>query len=300
VETPFISNLARGKATAVFEEWLTDSLADAAANRQVEGDSISGTSAGATTRLGNYNQISWKTVTVSRTQEKVQKAGSKSTVARLLAKAGKELKRDMEFTLTRNQASSAGGSATARSLASVESWLATNKTSVGPADAGKTTPGFSSGTVAAPTDGSSNGTFSEVSLKQVLQLCWTAGGEPKTVMTGAFNKTRASKFAGIATIYRETTGSKQATVVGAADVYISDFGEVRIVPNRFSRDQTVLVLDMDYWELRVLRPMETYDLSVTGSAFNKVIETEYTLVSRNEKASGKVTECLTSGTFVSG
>ncbi len=74
-----------------------------------------------------------------------------SEVAYQLMKAGKEMKRDMEYALVRNQASSAGGAATARTSAGIESWI-TNRVLATGSTAG-TTPGFVNGIVAAPTDG---------------------------------------------------------------------------------------------------------------------------------------------------
>lgn len=292
-DTPFLSRAQRNKATGVFHEWQTDALEAAGANRKIEGDDATANTFVATTRMGNYCQISSKTISVSGTQRAVNAAGRADEFSYQMSKRGQEIKRDMEYALTRNQASSAGGAGTARSLASIEGWLATNKTSVGTGTA-QTTPGYSSGTVVAPTDSTVAGTFVEASLKDVIQKCWTQGGDPKLVMVGPFNKQRASSFAGIATQYRENKGNQRATILGAADVYISDFGEHQIVANRFQRDQTVLVLDMEYLGVSVLRNMETTALAKTGDSDRTMLLTEFTLEVRNEKASGKVTDCTVS------
>ena len=247
----------------------------------------------ATTRVGNYCQISSKTISVSGTQRAVNAAGRADEFSYQLAKRGREIKRDMEYALTRNQGSSAGGTGTARSLASLESWLATNKTSVGTGTA-QTTPGFSSGTVVAPTDSTVQGTFTRASLNDVIQKCWTEGGDPKIIMVGPFNKTVASSFANIATLYKNVTPGQQGEILAGADLYVSDFGQHQIVPNRFQRDRTVLVLDMEYLGVATLRDMETNPLAKTGDADRTQLLTEFTLVVKNEKASGKVTDCTTS------
>lgn len=209
------------------------------------------------------------------------------------AKRGKEIKRDLERALTQNQGSTVSTTAAGRTLASVESWLFTNRTDVG-SGGSPSTPGFIGGECAAPTDNSTAGTFTEATLKSVIRACWTQGGEPRIVMTGPFNKTRASTFAGIATQYNDVTGRTPGTIMGAADVYVSDFGTLRIVPNRFSRDGTVLVLDMDYWAVAYLQGMTKTKLAKTGMSEKWMITTEVTLESRNEAASGKVTTCTTS------
>jgi hypothetical protein len=278
------------KAKAVNHEWQTDELASAATNANIEGDDSSTNTAVPTVRLNNYCQIFKKTIQVSGTQESVNKAGRDSEIAYQLMKRGKEIKRDIEYALTRNQASSAGGSATARSLASVESWIATNKTSKGTGTA-QTTPGFSGTTVAAPTDSTAASSFTETDLKTMISAAWSAGGNPTVVLVGPNSKKKISSFAGIATLYREAaTTAKGTRIVGAADIYVSDFGEHRIVPSRFSRDQTVLLLDMDYWAVASLRGMMKEKLAKTGDSEKWHLVTELTLESRNEKASAKIAD----------
>ncbi len=293
LDTPFLSSLNREKAKAVYHEWQTDALEAAAANRQIEGNDATANTLVATTRLGNYCQISSKVVSVSGTQRAVNSAGRADEYSYQLAKRGKEIKRDMEYALTRNQASSAGGAGTARSLASIESWLATNKTSVGTGTA-QTTPGFSSGTVAAPTDSTVVGTFTKASLDAVIQACWTQGGDPKVIMVGPFNRTQVSTFSGISQLQTEASASNKVTLVGGIDFYKSNFGTLKVVPNRFQRDRTVLVLDMEYLGMATLRNMEMENLAKTGDSDKSMMITEFTLVIKNELASGKVTDCTTS------
>ncbi len=233
-------------------------------------------------------------VSVSGTQEAIDKAGRNSELAYQIAKRGKELKRDLEFALTRNSGATAGASGSGATMAGVESWLATNRTTLGATISTVTTPGFSSGGFSGPTDASVAGTFTKAGLDQVIQETWTSGGDPKIIMVGAHNKTVASGFTGIATLYKEVPGMKQGVIVGGADVYVSDFGEHTIVPNRFSRDQTCLVLDFEYLAVAYLRPFTQYPLAKTGDSERRQLLAECTLEVRNEAASGKVTDLLTS------
>ena len=113
-DTWALSNLDKVTASQTFHEWQGDGLADAAANAQLEGDEATFATLAQPSRYGNYQQIARKTILISATFEKVKKAGRKSEVARQAMKAMRELKRDIEFSLTRNAASTAGGSATAR------------------------------------------------------------------------------------------------------------------------------------------------------------------------------------------
>src|SRR5688572_30499960 len=228
-DTPFMSNGGRETCETTHPEWQTDSLAAAdGANAQIQGDDVTTFAAVVpTTRPGNRTQISNKTLVVSRTQEKAKKAGRKSEVAYQLAKLSAELKRDMETILLSNQAQSAGNATTASFLGSILSWINTNE-SVGAGGAG---PVGSNGT-ATRTDGTQRN-YTEILLKDVLSQVWTSGGNPEMVMTGAANKQNASAFTGVAQIRKAVDGAKQATIIGAADQYVGDFGIVSFVPNRF-------------------------------------------------------------------
>jgi hypothetical protein len=289
METPVVSRLARTKAANTNHEWLTDALSAAAANRQVEGDDATYLTAVPRVRINNYCQISSKPIVVSGTSRAVNTAGLDDEFSYQIAKRGKELKRDQEFAITRNQASSAGSASAARSSAGMESWIATNRTSVGTGTA-QTTPGFSSGTVTAPTDSTVTGTVTEAIFKSVIKDCWSAGGSPSLVVVGPGAKQKLSGFTGIATQYRENSGVKPATILAAADIYVSDFGELKIVPDRFSRDVTILGLDMEYWGLAQLRGIERQTLAKTGDADKMQLVTEWTLEARNEKSSFKIAD----------
>ena len=128
----------------------------------------------------------------------------------------------------------------------------------------------------------------------IIRQSWNAGGNPDTVLTGPYNKVKVSGFSGILTnnIFQQAGG--QAKIVAAADAYVSDFGTLKVIPSRFNRDRTICVLDMNYWALAYLRPFQSTQLAVTGDSIQRMILAEYTLVSRNEAASGKVVDCATS------
>jgi len=284
-DTPFMTMAARGKASATYEEWQTDELAAAVStNAVIEGDEATMDASAATTRVGNYTQISDKTVTISGTQEAVNKAGRKSEIAYQVAKKGKELKRDMETVLCTNQAQVAGNSTTARKLGSLGSWVAQND-SLGASGSSPTGDGTD-----ARTDGTQRA-LTESLLKTVIQNCWTEGGNPSCVMVGPHNKTVISGFTGNSTRFDKGEDKK---LVAAIDVYESDFGAFEIVPNRFSRDRDAWVLDKEMWEVKYLRPFQQFELSKTGDSEKRQMLAEYTLVSRQEKASGLVADLTTS------
>ena len=245
----------------------------------MEGDDATDATMSPTTRLGNYTQIVQKTVKISGTLDAVDKAGRKSEKAYQLAKASAEIKRDIETIISANQGRSAGNSSTARKLGSLLSWITTNS-SVGTSGADPTTIG-----VSTRTDGTAR-SFTETILKDVIQQVYTAGGNPKILMVGAYQKQAVSAFAGIAAQRYMAPGNEPTTIIGAADVYMSDFGTVSVVPNRFMRTRDALVLDPEYAALAYLRPFATNELAKTGDSEKTQILAELTLEVRNEAAHG--------------
>jgi hypothetical protein len=289
-ETPFVSGIKRTKIKATFHEWQTDDLDAANTNAQIQGDDAATNTAVPTVRLRNYSQILRKVPRVSATQRVVDAAGREDEFDYQVSKRSKEIKRDLEYAAVRNQSSTAGSAASPALMASVESWIATNRTSVGQGT-GQTTPGYASGTVAAPTDSTSAGTLTEAAMKAVIAAAWNEGGEPSVLMVGPLTKQKISgSFNGIATRYRDVPSGKQAQVISGVDLYVSDFGEHKLVPNRFMRDRNILILDMNYWALGELRPFSSERLAKTGDSDQAMIVGEYTLISRQQKASGKVVD----------
>ena len=277
-ETPIMSTLARTKATAVFHEWQTDSLASAtSANAAVEGaDGVSATIS-PTTRLGNYTQIVQKVVQTSGTLEAVNKAGRRSERAYQLARASSELKRDMETIITANQGRDAGSSTSARKLGAILSWLKTN-TSKGTSGTDPTTIG-----VSTRSDGATR-TFTEQLLKDEVAAAFDSGGNPTMLVVGSGLKQKVSSFAGIAAQRYMAPGDQPTTIIGAADVYMSDFGTLSVVPDRFMRTRDALLLDPEYAALSYLRPFQTNDLAKTGDSEKTQLLAEFTLEMRNEAA----------------
>ena len=284
-DTPFLSSAAKTKATAVLHEWQTDSLAAAVTNNAViEGDEATLDASTATTRLSNSSQIMDKTVVITGTQESVDKAGRASELAYQIAKRAKELKRDMEATITGNIAEVTGGSSTARKMGTLGSWVTTNDdlASDGASGAGAGN--------AAHTDGTQRA-FTESQLKSVIKSVWNAGGDPSMVMVGPFNKQKLSGFTGNSTRF---DAGADATLYTSVDVYASDFGQLQVVPNRFSRDRDAYVLDMEYWGIAFLRDFSMHELAKTGDSEKRQLLVEATLESRNEAASGLVADLTTS------
>lgn len=284
-DTPIMSSIGKTKATAVYHEFQTDSLAaNTTANALVEGATASDATLSPTTRLGNYTQIVGKTIMVSGTLDAVDKAGRKSEKSYQLAKASSEIKRDMETIITANQGQSAGNASTARVLGSLLSYIKSNTSKNGTATTGvdPVTVG-----VSTRTDGTTR-TFTEAMLKTVVAAVFSSGGTPSALFVSPTQKQVVSGFTGLAAQRYQVATSGQATILSGADLYQSDFGVLSIVPNRFQRSRDALILDPEYAALAFLRPFQTNELARVGDAEKTQILAEFTLEVRNEAAHGGV------------
>jgi hypothetical protein len=285
-DTPIMSSIGKTKATGVYHEWQTDSLAAATTNNAlVEGSDASDATLSPTSRIGNYTQIVGKTIKISGTLEAVDKAGRKSEKSYQLAKASAEIKRDIEAIITANQGQAVGSSnSTARVMGSLLSYIKTN-TNKGSG----TTAGVDPVTigVSTRTDGTTR-TFTETMLKDVVAKVFTSGGTPSALFVSPALKQVVSGFTGLAANRYNSTPSGQATILAGADLYQSDFGVLQIVPNRFMRTRDALVLDPEYAALAYLRPFQTNELAKAGDSDKTQILAELTLEVKNEAAHGGI------------
>lgn len=278
-DTPVLSSIPRGKASATFEEWQTDALDAAAQNVQIEGDDAAFGVITPTVRLGNYTAITTKNIVITGTQDVVDKAGRGRETAYQVLRKGKEIKNSLELMILDNNARAAGSSGVPRQVAGIPAWLTTNTVfQSGSSGADPTGDGTD-----ARTDDGVPVAFTEVMLQDALQSMWDNGGQPEgaQLVSGSFNRRQLSTFDGDTTkFHRSETGR----LVASIRVYESDFGAVRAVPDRFGRARDVFVLDPSFLEFRELRPMNVTDLAKTGDSTKKQLLTEWTLVVRNEAA----------------
>jgi len=277
----------RGDAIAVNHEWQTDALAAASAtNFNEEGSTLTAAEPSATTRIGNICQISLKTTLVSGTLDAVSKAGRKEELAYQMSKRSKELKRDMETAMVgANTAKTAmAADTTVRKLGSLTTWVSSN------VSAG--TGGSGAGNGAARVDAGAGNVraFSETLLKAVILSSYNAGADIKYLMISPAQKQTFSSFVGVGggSGVSNFTDTADQRIIGGMDVYVSDFGEMAVVPNRFQRARDVWLLDPDYYKVAYLRPFFQREVASTSDGEQRAIITEFTLQVDNEKALGAV------------
>ena len=284
-DTPFMNMAGRVKVKNKLFEWQTDALAAVdASNWHLEGDDVTTFPATAvTTRMGNYAQISRKLLILADSDEAVTTAGRRSELAYQLAKRSAELKRDMETMALANTAGVAGNSTTERRTASLAAWIQTNS-SFGAGGADST---YASG---VPTPARTNGTqraFTEVILQAVAEAVWTAGGKMRILMVGPFNKGVASAFSGVATKNYDLSGTPRPTaIIGSADVYVSEWGVLNIIPNRFQAERDAWLIDPEFVNFGFLRTFRVVKLAKTGDAEKRMLINEWGLMVKQEAALG--------------
>lgn len=280
-ETPFTQNIGTAKATATYHEWQKQDLAAAADDNAVlEGDDATLDAQNVTARVGNRCQISDKTAVVSGTVDAVNKAGRGKEMDLQVVLKGLELGRDIEKQMLSNKASVAGSAGVARQSAGMESWITTNASR----GAGGSGGGFSAGVVSAPTDGTQRA-FTETLLKAAHLAAFNAGGKPNQLYMSGTQKQVFSGFAGIAQQRHEVGGGGGAEIIGAADVYVGDFGRLTAIPHPYGmRSRTVLGIDPRMVAKANLRPMFDQPLAKNGDNAKRQLLEEYTLEVKNEAA----------------
>jgi hypothetical protein len=312
-ESPILTAAGSTTATGVLHEWLTDTLDTPGSNSVAEGDdSITFTDGAGATRLGNYTQISTKAVRVTGTTEVVDKAGRDSEMAYQSAIKARSLKNDVDYSISAvNLAKNAStGSSPTRVAGPLMSFMTL------PADA---SPGNSVVTNASPaasvgTNDGNNiwgsgselgvpGTMAQTDIDDAVENAWDNGGKPTLIVAGPTIKTLISTFDGVGNVGADSTmrtDRASRTIYATADVYMSNFGTLNVVPSRHIRstgaagtegytaaelqDGKVFLIDPEYLKVAYLRPWQQFDLAKSGDSIRRELLVEWTLEVCNPRA----------------
>jgi len=275
VDTPLLTMAKKGEAEATYTEWPIESLAAAdGTNANIEGDDATTDASTTPSRVGNYTQLVDKVFQVSTTQDAIKKYGAKNEFARQKAKKGKELKRDMETIMLRNQARVVGAAGVAQLMRGLPSWYATN--------ANRGAGGANGSASTAATDGTQRN-FTEALFRATLVTAITNANElPSVVMAGPANRANLStQLSGNSTRFYEL---KDGQLNASISVYRSDYGPLKFVMNRFQRERDMHFINPDYLQIRTLEPMQYQDLAKTGLSRRGQMWTNFTLAVLNEGA----------------
>lgn len=287
-ETPISSAMGRVTAVSDFHEWQTDSLAAAnPANKMIDGDDATLDAQVATLRLGNHLQVFNGTVGVSRRANIVKKAGRTMELPYLKGKKMLELKRNIEaMVLSPTQVAIAATTSVAGQSGGLGVQAVSNPLHNG---AGATAAWTSGAPTAAVTEGT-NRTFTKALLDTACQNIYTTSGQfAEMLVVSPAHKGLFSAFASIAQNRFEVKGKQQGVVVGGAEVYMSDFGAISVVPHYLlAGSDTAYVLNTDYMELAFLDGFKTVDLAKTGDSDKVLITADCCLAVRAPTAISKI------------
>lgn len=269
-ECIFTNSIGKGKAKAKYEQWQEDTLtAPSGANAQLEGNDVTATAVTYPTNASNYTQYSYKVFKLADVMEHVDKVGRSSEVAYQKGRHLAELKTNVEYDMLNTAASSAGTATAARASKGAKGFISTNKYD------------FSA------TQAATN-LLTETLFNDRMEAAWNVGGKPNLVLCPGKIKRQISAFNGN---NRVTINSDQEEkkVIATVDFYESDFGVVKIAPSRFlavdaTNYYSCLFLQTDMWEQLMLMPYRTTELAKNGPSTTWMIDVEYTLKCRSEKA----------------
>jgi len=283
-ETPIFSAVKKSTSNGVFVEWQVQDLAAASAtNYATEGADASIVAPTATTRLGNYHQISQKAFAISNTLEAVDKAGRERETQYQRVLKSLELRRDIEKAIGDTNVARSGSDP--RKSASLMTWITNGSVGTG----GTFATGDGTDTV---TDGTNRG-LSMSLVEDAMQDAWEDGGNPKMLVCSATNRTVLSDLAASGNLVSNDvnmTAAKATSYVSSVSVMLTDFGTIEITPSRFMSNDKLFVIDPDFVEVCTLtgRNFAENEISSTGDAQKVQIVTEWALKPLAPKAHGAV------------
>jgi len=285
-DTPLFSMVKKGKAEATYTEWPIESLeAVDTANANIEGDDLAADASTTPSRVGNYCQLLDKTMQISTTQQAIRKYGVTDEWAHQKVKKGKALKTDFEaIMIGTNQARVVGAAGTAQKMRSLPGWLTTNVS--------RGASGANGNATTAATDGTQRN-FTEALFKGVIVACATNSGEmPTVVMAGITQRANlSSQLSGNTTKFSDM---KDDTLNATVTMYRSDYGTLKLVPNRRQRERDMWFLNPNYIGVRMLEDMKFIELAQTGLSRKAALYMNGTLAVLNEAAHGVLADLSTS------
>jgi len=298
VPLPFTDSIGTDSATNEYKEWTLDALAAPdLTNARIDGADASGNDTVTGSRVGNHHQISDKVVRVSFRADSSNTIGRTKELSYQVMRRQQELRRDVEAIALSNQASVADdGNSTAGKAGGLPSWLVTNHATGGTPGGYNTTTGL---TVArTPTAARA---LTETLVRDTVESIYNNGGDPTIMMSipsviRKFSEYLFTSSARVATLMSDQGKTAEAaTALGSVNVFVTDFGTLKLVPNRLQQKHTdsgviqvadVFIYDPAYLAMCYLQGYRTEDLAKTGTANNKQMLVDWTLVVNTEKAHG--------------
>lgn len=278
-ETPTLALIGKEKVDGPFVEWLNDSFAAGASNKVEQGNIPTIAATTDVSRYSNRTQISEKSGSVTGTQDRVEKAGKSSEYDTQVSKKMVELKKDIEVGVLQNTTAIAASSGVAPQSRGFLGFIATN-TSKG---AGGVDPNPLTNT--AQTDGTQRA-FTDTLLRDVMKTMFDNGAPNMDNLYALIPSAQRATFDTFLAGQTRFDKAEDKTLTATLEVYIGPFGRVKAVNARHMRSREVILLNKEYATLGVLRPMRDTELAKRGDAREFMVNSEWTLLVKNEKAHG--------------
>ena len=287
-KTPFQTMISGEGIHNIVHQWQEDSLISAAANAQVEGAAAPTEVANATVLRSNTTQILAKQAKASGTTDAIKSYGRDTELSYQLSLRAAELKRDFEFALVGSAAVSVAGSVSvARTMSGYQQMITLT---------GGSAPVVLNGVTAtaagvAALTGSTSAALTEAMVLTIAQQLYTNGTDPTTIMVKPADSLKIAAFATATgrSRYLDANGAKAKQIVNVVDTYVTPFGELKMVINRFQRTADALIFEDDMWRKLTLRNWFRTTLAQVGDATPVSITGEFSLKHRNYAASGLIT-----------
>ena len=266
-DTPLYSTIRSEKVSARVFEWQEDALPNAKDNKQVEGAAFTNVARTATTMRTNNTQILSDVFEVSATADSIALHGRAKETSYQLAKALKSIKRDLEFAYVgQDNSKVTGSSSVAREMDSIIPQISTS------------------------VDAGSNATdpLTESKLLELGEDCYDNGSDPSVFMIAPKDAQIVSGFTGASGRYRNINDGN-TTLVNSIDLYISPYGEYRVVLNRHQKSTHAFLLDPSMFRSCVLRPFTRTLLAKDSDSDRHAIVGEYSLKHMSYSDSGMIT-----------
>ena len=275
-ETPTVALIGKETVDGPFVEWMNDSFRAGANNKVEQGNLSVPTARIEEVRYGNRTQISEDVLSISGTKQRVEKHGGNDDVSYQETKAMVALKKDVEFGILQNTTAIAAGAGVAPQARGFLGFIATNTSKgVGGVDPNPLTN-------TAPTDGTLR-PLTEALVKDVMKLMFD-NGAPMDNMYLLLPSLQRPIFDTFLAGQTRFDKAEDKALTATLEVYIGPFGRLKAVNARHMRNRDVFIIEPEFAALGTLRGMKADPLGKRGDADERLINCEWTLLVKNEKA----------------
>lgn len=274
MDTPFCSMTGKELIKQTLFQWQVDSLLSAGKNAAVEGAEANDVTLKKTQVFSNVTQILRKVVKVSDTADVLSNYGRGSELQYQMEKAGKEIKRDLEYAFLNNKGKEIGSKAAPRKTAGYQGLIAA-KDALDPDTGAKVNVELTTA-------------IEEKHLFEMTYNLYLAGGNANVIM---FHPSFAPFFGSL----QEKAGIRQrifentpefSTYVGVIKDPLGQ--EFKLIPNRWMPEKTIYFFNPKDLTQMVLRAPKRTQLAKDGSYEKWMIEMEVGLRARNPYALGRI------------